>query len=141
MTGVQTCALPISWLNCYAKWLVRSWYEKNQSYLYVDLTWEIMNGRSSTSSWDQARKRLMDDIFAIEVARVGAVRTVFDAAAQAGSRGQGGPTKVEEVFIKINHIGKVGDEFRTCALPMTRRRWELQRLDNGPWRITSTYAI
>jgi hypothetical protein len=133
-----------TWRACYATWMVRGWYEKDKSYLYVDRTWEVMSGNSSISTWDGARKRLMDDVYGVEVARVGPVRTVFDAAAQPADRrtaGDGAPRTVREVRILVNHIGKVDGAFRTFAGFMLHRTWELQRLDEGPWRITSTHAI
>ena len=61
-----------TWLKCYANWMVRSWYEKGESYLYVDRTWDVMSGQSAASAWDGARKRLMDDVYGVEAARVGA---------------------------------------------------------------------
>jgi hypothetical protein len=133
-----------TWRACYANWMVRSWYEKGGSYLYVDRTWEVMSGPSVNSTWDSARKRLMDDVYGVEVAQVSPVRTVYDAAAQPAGRhttGDGAPRLVQEVRVRINHIGKVGNEFRTFAGFMLHRTWELQRLDGGPWRITSNHAI
>jgi len=130
-----------TWRNCYANWYVRTSYEKDRTFQYVDLTWEVMGHHSANSSWDQARKRLMDDVYGVEVARLGSVRTVFDASAQPGVIPAGGPRRVEEVLLFVNHIGKFGQEFRTFAGAMLKRRWELQRLDEGPWRITSTHSI
>ena len=119
-----------TWLACYANWMVRRSYEKGDSYLYVDRTWEVMTERSSTSAWDNARKRLISDVYGIEVARVGPVRTIFDGA-----------PRVQEVRVVVNHIGKIGGDYRTFAGAMLHRRWDLQRLDDGPWRITSTFAL
>jgi hypothetical protein len=133
-----------TWLKCYANWMVRSWYVGSESYLYVDRTWEVMGGRSAASTWDQARQKLMDTIYGVEVARIGPVRTVFDATLQPADRrvtDRDAPKRVEEVRVTINHIGKIGNEFRTFAGSLLHRRWELQRLDNGPWRITSPFAI
>ena len=133
-----------TWLRCYATWMVRSWYEKGDSYLYVDRTWDVMGERSSSSAWDNARKRLIDDVYGVEVARVSAAKTVFDVTTQPENRrtaGEDAPRLVQEVRVLVNHIGKVGSEFRTFAGSMLHRRWDLQRLDDGPWRITSTFAI
>ena len=133
-----------TWLTCYATWMVRSWYEKGDSYLYVDRTWDVMSERSFASTWDNARKRLIDDVYGFEVARVSPVRTVFDVTTQPDTRhttGADAPRLVQEVRVLINHIGRVGAEFRTFAGSMLHRRWDLQRLDHGPWRITSTFAI
>lgn len=133
-----------TWLKCYATWMVRSWSEKGDSYLYVDRTWDVMSERTSVSAWDNARKRLIDDVYGVEVARVSTAKTVFDVTTQPENRGTAGedaPRLVQEVRVLVNHIGKVGSEFRTFAGSMLHRRWDLQRLDDGPWRITSTFAI
>ena len=103
-----------------------------------------MSERSSASTWDNARKRLIDDVYGFEVVRVSPVRMVFDVRTQPDNRhtsGADAPRLVEEVRVLINHIGKVDGEFRTFAGSMLHRRWDLQRLDDGPWRIISTFAI
>lgn len=132
-----------TWRACYANWYVRSYYERDRSFLYVDHTWETMSRQSATSAWDRARQRLMDDVYGLEVANVGPVRVVYDAAAQPSDHKliTAYPRRVESVQLLVNHIGKIGDEYRTFAGFMLHRRWELQRLDDGPWRITSTHAI
>lgn len=133
-----------TWLMCYANWMVRTWYQKGESYVYVDRTWDVMNARSAVSVWDNARQRLMNDVYGVEVARVGPIRTVFSAASQPGDHRpatSGTAQHVQEVRVLIDHIGKVGGEFRTFAGSLLHRRWELQRLDDGPWRITSPFAI
>ena len=81
---------------------------------------------------------------ALEVVRVSPVRMVVDVRTQPDNRhtsGADAPRLVEEVRVLINHIGKVDGEFRTFAGSMLHRRWDLQRLDDGPWRIISTFAI
>jgi len=132
-----------TWLSCYANWYVRSYTERDRSFLYVDQTWNTMDRQSSASVWDKARQRLLDDVYGLEVVRVGPVRVVYDAAAQPGEHKlvTASPRIVEEVRPLVNHIGKVGDEYRTFASFMLHRRWQLQRLDNGPWRITAPNGI
>ncbi|NQD37988.1 hypothetical protein HPT27_13230 [Permianibacter sp. IMCC34836] len=132
-----------TWLACYANWMVRSYYERDRSFLYVDHTWETLSRQSAVSAWDRARQRLMDDVYGLEVVRVGPVRVVYDAAAQPSEHKlvTASPRIVESVRPLVNHIGKIGDEYRTFSGFMLHRRWELQRLDNGPWRITVTHAI
>lgn len=132
-----------TWLSCYANWMVRSYYERDRSFLYVDRTWETMGRQSATSVWDRARQRLMDDVYGLEVANLSPVRVVYDAAEQPGDHklSRSTPALVYSVRALVNHIGKIGEEYRTFAGFMLHRRWELQRLDDGPWRITSTHAI
>ncbi|MCI0396714.1 MAG: hypothetical protein L0332_32440 [Chloroflexi bacterium] len=132
-----------TWRQCFATWSVRSWYERDSSYLYVDLAWTTVNERDASTLWDQSRRRLLDDVYAVEVAGVSPARIVYDAAAQsAGRAGAGaGPRLVEEVRILVNHVGRFGDEYRTFAGYNLHRKWTLERLDDGPWRITSPQAI
>jgi hypothetical protein len=132
-----------TWLSCYAPWKVRTAYERDRSFVYVDLTWETLSRREGTGVWDKARQRLLEDVYGAEVARVGPARVVYDAAAQSDGQepAEGAPRIVEEVRPVVNHIGKFGDEYRTFAASLLHRRWELQRLDGGPWRITVPYGI
>ncbi|MPZ50850.1 MAG: hypothetical protein GEU75_16390 [Dehalococcoidia bacterium] len=128
-----------TWLSCYADWKLRVSYERDSSYLYVDRTWEVIGSADAASIWDTARQRFNDDVYGVESAKVSLPRRVFDASSQTSA--SGGPQSVEEVRIVVNHIGKIGDEYRTFAGPMLHRRWDLQRLDEGPWRIVIPYGM
>jgi hypothetical protein len=81
-------------------------------------------------------------VYAVEVAEVGLARVVYDAAEQpAGHAGPGGPQRVEEVRVRVNHIGRFDGEFRTFAGHNLHRTWTLQRLDKGPWRILNAWSL
>jgi hypothetical protein len=104
--------------------------------LWVDRTWITLNDRDAVSVWDQSRKRLLDDVYGVQVARVSEPRVVYDAAGQLlDTVDEDDPRIVEEVRAVVDHIGKFGEEFRTFAGNGLHRRWTLQRLDGGPWRI------
>ena len=121
---------------------MRSYHDGPVSYLYVDRTWDVVSRREADSIWDAARRRLMDDVYGVEVARVAASRKVFDASLQMGASAMGsGPQVVEEVRAVVSHICMMVGEYRTFAGSLLHRRWELQRMDNGPWRITSPHGI
>lgn len=135
-----------TWLRCYATWSVTTWYERDGSWQWVDQTRLVMGEMTGASDWDRARKRLHADVYGLEVARVGAVRVVYDAAAQAAlapddARVASGPRIVEEVTAHVNHIGLFDGEYRTFSGPLLHRRWTLQRLDGGPWRIAVAHSI
>ncbi len=132
-----------TWLSCYASWNVSRYYERDRSYLWVDRTWVTMSEISGSTTWDKARQRLLDDVYGLEVAKVGPIRVVFDATQQTGDHRLVAPVPriVEEVQVRVNHIGRAGDEYRTFAGPLLHRQWKLQRMDDGPWRITVPQAI
>jgi hypothetical protein len=125
---------------CYATWMVREWFERDSSHLWVDSTWTIANERDAASLFDRSRKRLLDDVYGLEVAAVSPARVVYDASRQPAG-GAAEPRLVEEVRILVNHIGRSGEEFRTFAGGDLHRRWTLQRLDDGPWRLVDAQPI
>lgn len=129
------------WRGCFATWLVRERFKADSSFLYVDQTWITVNDRDAASEWDRGRQRLLDDVYGMEVADVGAVQLVYDAAAQPGCPQGSGPQKVEEVRLRVNHIGRFDGEFRTFVGHGLHRTWTLQRMDGGPWRITNPWAL
>src|SRR6185437_6154869 len=119
-----------TWRACFASWLVREWFQRDGSYLYVDQTWITLSERDAASQWDLGRQRLLDDVYGVEVAEVGPARVVYDAAVQLAGGSGAGPRRVEEVCARINHIGRFGGEFRTFAGYNLHRTWTLQRLDD-----------
>ncbi len=44
--------------------------------------------------------------------------------------------RVEQATVIVEHIGKFGDEYRSFTNFQVKRVWQLQRLDQGPWRVT-----
>jgi hypothetical protein len=132
-----------AWLACYAPWQIRGHYERDFSYAWVDRTGVTMSEISGTTAWQKARQRVLDDVYDIEIARIGPVSKVFDADDQPSS-GHGVapiPRIVQQVTIVVNHIGRDGDEYRTFGGSFLHRKWQLQRLDDGPWRISISQAI
>ncbi|MBC8087282.1 MAG: hypothetical protein H7Z40_08435 [Phycisphaerae bacterium] len=132
-----------TWLSCYATWNVTTYFERDGSYQWVDLGWSTISERSGASDWDRARQRLHTDVFGVEVARVGPVRVVYDAAQSNGDREAViiGPRIVEEVTARVNHIGYFEGEYRTFSASLLHRRWRLQRVDHGPWRIIDPQSL
>ena len=51
------------------------------------------------------------------------------------------PARVQRVRATINHIGRDGEGWRTFTNGRLHRRWTLERLDEGPWRITDAWGI
>jgi hypothetical protein len=87
------------------------------------------------SVWEDSRRRILDDVYGIEVAWVSDPRDIV-----AGHEFEGAP-HIEEVVIEIDHIGSFDGEYRTFSKPSFNRYWTLQRVNGGPWRITSVQGI
>jgi hypothetical protein len=130
-----------TWRACFADWMLRSHFEKFESFRYVDQSWRAMSDADAASIWDRSRKLLLEDVYGLEVASVSAPQVLYDASRQPLGRVDPSPRTVEGVRATINHIGRFGDEFRTFAGAILRRKWRLERLDDGPWRITTAQTI
>jgi len=138
-----------TWKSCFADWKVRQWYYRDaegqeRSHLWLDRTWTTVNDRDAMSIWDRSREFLMQHVYDLEVARVSAPRVVYDADAQPAdlvAEDDDAPSVVEEVDVLVDHVGRFDDGFRTFAGAQLHRRWALQRLGDGPWRIISAQPI
>lgn len=130
-----------TWRACFADWTVRSHFEHSESYKYVDRSWRAMSDADAASIWDRSRTLLLEDVYGLEVASVSTPRVLYDASNQPAGRVDPTPATVEEVRVTINHIGRFDEEFRTFAGAVLHRRWRLERLDDGPWRVTSAQTI
>ena len=75
------------------------------------------------------------------MASVSEPRVVYDASQQPAGRIDPEPRVVQEVRALVNHIGREGDGFRTFAGARLHRKWTLERLDDGPWRVTVAQTI
>ena len=137
-----------TWRACYADWKVRATFQDDGQHLYVDRTWITINDRDAVSLWDKSRQRLLEDVYDIEVARVSEPRVVYDASQQpARLHDDDDPEIVEEVQILVDHVTRREEtsdsdwEYLTFASATLKRKWTLQRLDDGPWRIVSAQGI
>jgi len=136
-----------TWMTCFADWKVRQWYARDDdgqevAYPWLDRTWTTLNERDAVSVWDRSRKFLLEDVYDLEVAQVSEPRVVYDAAlALPEMVDEDDPRVVEEVQALVDHVGKADDGYRTFAGAQLHRKWTLQRVDDGPWRITSAQPI
>lgn len=131
-----------TWRACFATWKVRERFEGRASWTYVDLGWRILSEQEADSVWDAARRRILEEVDAVEVARVRPPLVVHDAdAVPAGRVDPEAPARVQRVRATINHIGRDGEGWRTFTNGRLHRRWTLERLDEGPWRITDAWGI
>jgi hypothetical protein len=107
-------------------------------------TWQVMvldNGRAVynpsyapshnvlLSAWEYSRKYITSDVYDARVGRVGPVRKILHKDESKSL------PDAEEVHVFVDHYGLFGNEYRVFVNMNVNRRWTLQRLNNGPWRI------
>jgi len=94
------------------------------------------------SDWNYARNVILNKVIYVEPIWESDVRTVM-----TGKEFEGAPT-IDEVIVEVNHIGHFedvpfsdGKKDRVFSIVETHRIWQLQRLNNGPWKIVSRQGI
>jgi len=85
---------------------------------------------SFTREWGEARKQVLGDVYDARVAKITPVRTLREPGLD-----DGGPA-VDQVDVFVDHVGLFDGEYRTFVDTRVHRRWRLQRLDGGPWRVS-----
>jgi hypothetical protein len=116
-----------SWKGCYADW---------SAVLLDDGRVRIYPwSRSNSRGWEDARRRVLKDVYGAPVVWVGEPRDLT-----RGDEFEGAP-RLQEVEVWLDHIGLFDGEHRAFTSPFLHRQRILQRLNDGPWRITDDHAF
>lgn len=115
-----------TWRSVFADWRLFSRFS-GPPIVDVAFEWSESN---LTREWGEARKQIQDAVYDVRVARVDRVRTLREPGLD-----DGGPA-VDQVDVFVDHVGFVDGEYRTFVDTRVHRRWRLQRLDGGPWRVS-----
>lgn len=91
--------------------------------------------RSRTLTWEDARRRILKDVYGVAVSWVGEPRELSTGKEFPGA------LRLQEVDVWTDHIGLFDGEYRAFTNPFLHRLWQLQRLNDGPWRISTDYGI
>lgn len=86
-------------------------------------------------AWEQSRKQILGDIYDARVLEVSSVKKVLNEEAELGI------PNVEQVQVIIDHVGKIEGNYKSVSNLYVHRKWVLQRLNNGPWKITQLQAL
>jgi hypothetical protein len=87
------------------------------------------------SDWERSRQLIMGEVYDARVSHAEKVRRVL-----ARDTANGIP-EVEQVIVWVDHFGLFDGEYRTYQNVNVHRRWPLQRLDGGPWRIITIQSL
>jgi hypothetical protein len=87
------------------------------------------------NTWEDSRRRILGDVFGIAVLWVDEPQNLF-----SGSEFEGAP-RIEQVTAEIDHVGLFDGEYRAFSKPSFNRFWTLQRVNDGPWRISSAQGL
>lgn len=120
-----------SWKKLFCHWKIYSDWDGPP---YMDmLFWNT--DESYQHTWEQSRRQILNDIYDARVLHTGAIKTIVHENKETGV------PKVEQVKIIIDHVGKIDGIYKSLSNIYVHRKWTLQRLDNGPWKITELQAL
>lgn len=91
-----------------------------------------------SSAWEQSRRLISDKVYDIRVDKTGPIRRKI---IQKNSEMQW--PDIDEIDVFVDHYGlEEGDgKYRSFLDVTVKRKWTMQRLDEGPWRIVTIQAI
>lgn len=115
------------WRGCYATW---SAFQLDSGRVKVS----PYSPRASSLSWEDARRRVLNDVYGIEVVWIG---EPYDLPT---GDFEGAPS-IQEVEVQVEHVGLFEGEYRGFASPYLHRHWRLQRLNGSPWRISTDHGF
>ena len=120
-----------AWRKLFCTWRIYADWEGPP---YMDMIfWNT--DESYQHTWEQSRRQILNDIYDARVLYTGAVKTIVHENKETGA------PKVEQVKIIIDHAGKIDGIYKSLSNIYVHRKWVLQRLDNGPWKITELQAL
>ena len=118
------------WKSLFATWRAyRYWEDRiafDPSYIPVSLF---------PGSWKSSRRLISDRVYDVRVDKTGPVRRLIKKDDDAGY------PNVDEIDVFVDHYEKIGEKYRTFLDVNVRRKWTLQRLDEGPWKIITVQVI
>jgi len=115
----------------FADW--RAWARPNGE-TYVNRSHDLPD-HMFTRPWEASRRLVSKEAYDVRVQRVSPIRTLAEDQPELGT------PRIREVDVFIDHIGLVDGGYRAIANVKTRRRWTLQQLGDGPWRIVDVRSL
>ena len=86
-------------------------------------------------AWEKSRKLISDRLYDVRVDKTSSVRKIIEKNDEAGW------PDVEEIDVFLDHFELVDEKYVSFLDVNVRRKWTLQRLNQGPWRITTVQFI
>jgi len=120
-----------TWTGLFAPWKVLS---GSGGRTVIDPSYSADTSRFM-SDWERSRRLIMGEVYDARVERVEQPKRVLAHTADNGL------PNVDQVIVWVDHYGLFDGEYRTFQNVNVHRQWVLQRLDEGPWRITSIQGL
>lgn len=115
------------------KALFASWQIRDMPGGYAEVRYHVW--QATDSDFESSRSNFASRLYDARVCWVDDPVVLLTGQEFAGA------PRIEQVDAEIEHIGRFGEEYRAFNDVTVRRVWQLQRIDGGPWRITTLQQI
>ncbi len=120
-----------AWKSLFATWRARLYWEN-----HVTFDPSYVPRGSFPGAWEQSRRLISDRVHDVRVDKTNTVRRILQKDDEFGF------PDIDEVDVFVDHYElSENGKYKTFLDVNVRRRWTLQRLDEGPWRITTVQRI
>jgi hypothetical protein len=121
----------VGWRSLFAPWRVLAGPSGRS---IVDMTYAASPSMYA-SAWDHSRRNIVGEVLDVRISRVEKVRSILSRAENDGL------PDVDQVVVWVDHYGLFDGEERAFQNVNVNRRWPLQRIDGGPWRIGTIQTL
>ena len=120
-----------AWKSLFATWRAKMYWEN-----HVTFDPSYVQRGSFPGAWEQSRRLISDRVYDVRVDKTNTVRRILQKDDEFGF------PDIDEVDVFVDHYELAENgKYRTFLDVNVRRKWTLQRLDEGPWKITTVQPI
>lgn len=120
-----------AWRKLFATWQI---YTDWDGPPYIDMAY-WMPEENYQNTWEKSRHLILNNVYDARIAYKTKARTVINENPATGV------PKVEQVSVLIDHIGLFDGQYRSFSNLYVHRKWVLQRLYDGPWKIKELQGL
>jgi hypothetical protein len=120
-----------SWRKLFCTWQIYSEWDGPP---YMDMGY-WMPEENYQNTWEKSKKQILNDVYDARVIYTSPIRTVVTENPETGV------PNVEQVKIIVDHVGKFDGNYWSVSNLQVHRRWILQRLNGGPWKIKELQGL
>lgn len=120
-----------AWRKLFANWQI---YTDWDGPPYIDMTY-WMPEENYQNTWEKSRHLILNSVYDARIVYKTNMQTVVKENPAAGV------PRVEQIKVLIDHIGFFDGQYRSFSSLVVHRKWVLQRLNDGPWKIRELQGL
>lgn len=120
-----------AWETLFCNWKIFSDWEGPP---FIDMTY-FFGEEAYHHAWENSRRQILKDVYDAKILFVYPVKRVVEANLKTGI------PNVDQVKIIIDHVGKFEGVYKSVSNLYVHRKWTLQRLNEGPWKIIELQSL